>query len=310
MFRKSQLSYNENRSQKIDEIKRHIPCYLMIAPFMLLFLFFIVLPIIASFFISLTDFDMVGFPRLVGFDNYLRIFVDDEDFIISFRNTLALAVVTGPIGYFACLLIAWLINEFNPGLRSFLTVCFYAPTISGTLYVIWAFIFSGDQYGILNSFLINLGFLDEPFQWLTDTRTILPIVMIVQVWMSLGSAFLSFIAGLQGVPKSIYEAGAVDGVKNRWQELFYLTLPSMGPQLLFGAVMQIAAAFAIGPVLTALCGYPTTDNAGLTMTTLIADYGTMRYEMGYACALSFVLFIIIILTHKLVETLINKYASA
>lgn len=290
--------------------RRFLPCYFMIAPFMLIFFFFIVLPIIASFFISLTDFDMVGVPGFIGLDNYLRIFIEDEEFIVSLRNTLVLAVVTGPIGYFACLLIAWLINEFNPELRSFLTVCFYAPTISGTLYVIWGFIFSGDQYGILNSFLINLGILDEPYQWLTDPATILTVVMIVQIWMSLGSAFLSFIAGLQGVPKSIYEAGAVDGVKNRWQELFYLTLPSMGPQLLFGAVMQIAAAFSIGPVVTALCGYPTTDNAGLTMTTLITDYGTLRYEMGYACALSFVLFVIILFTHKLIEKLINKYASA
>ena len=296
-------------NDKQNNLKKNLACYMMVAPFMLLFVFFVVLPIITSFFISLTDFDMVGVPKLIGFDNYIRIFVEDEEFITSFRNTLALAVVTGPIGYFACLLIAWLINEFNPALRSFLTICFYAPTISGTLYVIWGFIFSGDQYGILNSFLINMGILDEPFQWLTETSTILPIVMIVQVWMSLGSAFLSFIAGLQGVPKSIYEAGAVDGVKNRWQELFFLTLPSMGPQLLFGAVMQIAAAFAIGPVVTSLCGYPTTDNAGLTMTTLITDYGTIRYEMGYACALSFVLFVIILLTHKIVEKIINKYAS-
>ena len=292
-----------------NSLSKFLPCYFMVAPFMLIFAFFIVLPIVASFFISLTDFDMVGIPEFTGLDNYIRILVEDEEFISAFRNTLVLAVVTGPIGYFACLIIAWLINEFNPAVRSFLTVCFYAPTISGTLYVIWGFIFSGDQYGILNSCLMTLGILDEPFQWLTDARSILTVVMIVQIWMSLGSAFLSFIAGLQGVSKNIYEAGAVDGVKNRWQELFYLTLPSMGPQLLFGAVMQIAAAFSIGPVVTSLCGYPTTDNAGLTMTTLISDYGTMRYEMGYACALSFVLYVIILATHKITEKLINKYAS-
>lgn len=292
-----------------SEIHKFWPCYLMIAPYVLLFMLFIILPIIGSLFISFTDFNMVSTPNLVGLNNYLRIILDDEDFLVALRNTLILAVVTGPIGYFACLLIAWMINEFGPKMRSILTVCFYAPTISGTLYVIWGFIFSGDQYGILNSFLMNIGILDEPNQWLTDTKYILPIVMIVQIWMSLGSAFLSFIAGLQGVPKSIYEAGAVDGVRNRWQELFYLTLPSMGPQLLFGAVMQIAASFSIGAVVTALCGYPTTDNSGLTIITHITDYGNMRYEMGYACALSFVLYVIILATHSLVEGIINKYAS-
>lgn len=293
------------------DIKRHGVCYFMVAPYMLLFLFFILAPILIAFVFSFTDFNMVQFPPdFSGLDNYIRVFLEDDDFLIAIRNTMVLAAVTGPISYFACLFLAWFINELSPFLRAFFTVCFYAPTISGTLYVMWGFLFSGDQYGILNSLLMNLGILSEPYQWLTNTESMLPIIMVVQIWMSFGSAFLSFVAGLQGIPRSLYEAGSVDGVRNRWQELFYLTLPSMGPQLLFGAVMQIAAAFSIGATITALMGYPTTDNAALTIVTYISDFGSIRYEMGYACALSFILFVMIIIVHWVVERIINKYASA
>ncbi|MBQ8683530.1 MAG: sugar ABC transporter permease [Clostridia bacterium] len=292
------------------DIKRYSVCYFMVAPYILLFLFFILAPIIIAFFFSFTDFNMVKFPPdFSGLDNYIRIFLEDDDFLIAIRNTLVLACVTGPISYFACLFLAWFINELHPFLRAFFTVCFYAPTISGTLYVMWGFLFSGDQYGILNNVLMDLGILSEPYQWLTNTESMLPIIMVVQIWMSFGSAFLSFVAGLQGIPRSLYEAGSVDGVRNRWQELFYLTLPSMGPQLLFGAVMQIAGAFSIGATITALMGYPTTDNAALTVVTYISDFGSIRYEMGYACALSFILFVIILATHWVIEHIIMKYAS-
>ncbi|MBQ9963767.1 MAG: sugar ABC transporter permease [Clostridia bacterium] len=293
------------------DLKKYRLCYVMIAPYMLLFIFFVLVPILISFVFSFTDFNMVEFPpRFNGMNNYIRIFLEDDDFLIAIRNTLTLAVIIGPVSYFACLIMAWFINELGPALRAFLTFCFYAPTISGSLFVMWAFLFSGDQYGMLNSALMTLGISDEPQQWLTNTQTMLPIVIIVQIWMSFGSSFLSFIAGLQGIPRSLYEAGSIDGVRNRWQELFYLTLPSMGPQLLFGAVMQIAAAFSIGSTITSLMGYPTTDNAALTMLTYINDYGSMRYEMGYACALCFILFAMITIVHVVVERIIKKYASA
>ncbi len=292
------------------KIKKYSMCYAMILPYMLLFTFFVVLPILIAFFFSFTDFNMVEFPSFNGMNNYIRIFLEDDDFLIALRNTLTLAVVIGPVSYFACLILAWFINELGPKLRAFFTVCFYAPTISGTLFVMWGFLFSGDQYGMLNSALMSLGILDEPYQWLTNPKSMLIIVMVVEIWMSFGSAFLSFIAGLQGVPRSLYEAGAVDGVKNRWQELFYLTLPSMGPQLMFGAVMQIAAAFSIGSTITALMGYPTTDNAALTLVTYISDFGSQRYEMGYACALSFVLFAMIMVFHLVIERIISKHASS
>lgn len=292
-----------------QRIKKNAACYAMLFPFALLFITFVVIPVLAAMVLSLTDYNMLETPGWVGLDNYIRVFLEDDDFITAARNTLVFAVITGPVSYFACLIFAWLINELGRTLRAVLTVVFYLPSMSASMYVIWTFIFSGDQYGFINSALMNLGLLDEPVQWLTDARTILPIIIIVQLWMSLGTSFLSFIAGLQNVDRSLYEAAAVDGVRNRWQELFYVTLPSMGPQLLFGAVMQIGAAFSVSQICITLAGFPSTDNAALTIVTHIMDYGNMRMELGYASALSVVLFASVLLVNHVVQRVITKHTD-
>ena len=292
-----------------QRIKKNLACYAMLFPFALLFITFVVIPVIAAMVLSLTDYNMLEMPKWIGLDNYIRVFLEDDDFITAVRNTLVFAVVTGPVSYFACLIFAWLINELGRTLRAVLTVIFYLPSMSASMYVIWVFIFSGDQYGFINSALMNIGLLDEPIQWLTDARTILPIIIIVQLWMSLGTSFLSFIAGLQNVDRHLYEAAAVDGVRNRWQELFYVTLPSMGPQLLFGAVMQIGAAFSVSQICITLAGFPSTDNAALTIVTHIMDYGNMRMELGYASALSVVLFASVLLVNHVVQRVIAKHTD-
>ncbi len=298
------------RKYYIKEIIKYKSCYLMIMPFMILFFVFIVLPVISSFVLSFTNFNMLELPKFAAFNNYIRLLLDDDVFLIAIRNTFVFALITGPLGYFACLIFAWLINELGPKLRAVLTFIFYAPSISGTLFIMWAFIFSGDQYGYLNYFLNSLGIIDEPVQWLNNPNTMLIIIIIVQIWMSLGASFLAFIAGLQGVDRQLYEAAAVDGVKNRWQELFLITLPSMGPQLLFGAVMQISAAFAVSSICIALAGFPSTDYAALTIVSHIMDYGTIRFELGYASALSFVLFSVIIIINSVIQAVIKKYADS
>ena len=251
-------------------------CYAMMLPFFLLFGVFIVLPVLAAFVLSLTNFNMLEWPEFIGFENYIRLFLDDDTFLIALKNTLIFAVITGPVSYFACLLFAWLINELQPVLRALLTFIFYAPSISGMLFVMWSFIFSGDSYGYLNYLLMDLGIITEPVQWLTDSRTVLGVVILVQIWMSLGVSFLSFIAGLQNMDRQLYEAAAVDGVHNRWQELIYVTLPALGPQLLFSAVMQISAAFSASSMIMTLAGFPSTDNAALTIVTHIYDHGNIQ----------------------------------
>lgn len=300
---------NKNNGKTLTLIKQNIPNYLMLLPFMSVFLIFTVIPVVSAIALSFTDFDMLSISHFVGWENYVKLFLDDEVFLISVKNTLIFAVITGPTSYLLCLFFAWLVNMFKPTVRSLLTFIFYAPSISGNVYVIWTYIFSGDSYGLVNSFLMDIGVTSEPIYWLTDSRYILPICIIVSLWLSLGTSFLSFIAGFQGVDETLYEAAALDGIKSRVQELIYITLPCMGPQLLFGAVMQIASSFSAGAVCEALVGFPSTDYAAHTVISHIKDYGTLRYEMGYACAIATVLTLAMVLTNQLIRKILKKYTD-
>lgn len=281
--------------------------YLMILPFLLLFTVFTITPVLSSMALSFTDFNLLQLPKFVGLDNYVKLILEDDIFLISVKNTIVFGLVTGPVSYFGCLIMAWLINEMNRKLRTVLTLLFYAPSISGGLYMIWTLLFGGDMYSWGNGFLMNMGIIHEPVQWLTDPKYNLIIVIIVQLWMSFGAGFLSFIAGLQSIDRSLYEASAMDGIKNRWQELIYVTLPSMGPQLLFGAILQISASFSVGRLSMDLTGFPSTDYSTSTVITHAIDYGTLRYEMGYASSIAVLLFLSMILFNVYVRRILRKY---
>lgn len=287
-------------------IKRNKACYMMLAPYFILFFFFTVLPVVMSVAFSFTYYNMLEMPEFIGWKNYIKLFLEDDIFLTSLKNTLILAVITGPISYFLCLLFAWIINEFKGWLRAFLTLIFYAPSICGNAYVVWNLILSGDRYGYLNGLLMKLGILDEAIIWMKTEKYVLPMLIVVQLWLSLGTGFLSFIAGLQTVDKSLYEAAALDGVKNRWQELWYVTLPAMKPQLMFGAVMQITQSFAIADVSIQLAGNPSVNYAGATVVTHLLDYGTVRFEMGYASAIATVLFLLMVGSNMLIQKLLRR----
>lgn len=293
----------------LREIRKNWQNYALMAPFLILFALFTLIPIIYSVVISFTNFNIFTTPTFVGWDNYLRMFFDDDVFIIAIRNTLIFALITGPVSYVLCFVFAWLINELRPKVRAVVTLIFYAPVLSGTAFTVWSFIFSSDQYGLLNGYLMELGILREPMGWLTDPAYILFVVIFVQLWMSLGTGFLSFIAGLQGVDRTLYEAGLVDGVHNRFQELWYIPLPEMKPQLLFGAVMQIVSSFSVADVSVRLAGFPSTQYAAETLVTHIMDYGTVRFEMGYACALACFLFALMYLANKLVTFALGRVGT-
>lgn len=293
----------------LREIRKNWQNYALMAPFLILFALFTLIPIIYSVVISFTNFNIFTTPTFVGWDNYLRMFFDDDVFIIAIRNTLIFALITGPVSYVLCFVFAWLINELRPKVRAVVTLIFYAPVLSGTAFTVWSFIFSSDQYGLLNGYLMELGILREPMGWLTDPAYILFVVIFVQLWMSLGTGFLSFIAGLQGVDRTLYEAGLVDGVHNRFQELWYITLPVMKPQMLFGAVMQIVSSFSVADVSVRLAGFPSTQYAAETLVTHIMDYGTVRFEMGYACALACFLFALMYLANKLVTFALGRVGT-
>jgi multiple sugar transport system permease protein len=284
----------------------HKEKYFLIAPFALVFLVFGFIPVMVSIVLSFTSFNMFEIPKFVGLDNYVNLIAFDSVFLIAVKNTLLLALITGPASYLMCFIFAWLINELPPKVRAVMTLVFYAPSISGGAYLIWKLIFSSDMYGFFNAIALNFGFITEPILWLENKDNIMPILIIIQLWMSIGVSFLSFIAGLQTVDKQLYEAGAIDGIKNRWQELWYITLPSMKPQLMFGAVMQITASLSIAGISMDMVGFPSPEYAGHTILTHLHDYGTLRYEMGYACAIATVLFFMMMFTNIIVQKLLRR----
>ena len=291
------------------EMKRNWVAYVMIAPYMLVFSLFTIVPVALSMVISFTDFNMLQMPNIVWFENYINLFFADDIFLIACKNTLIFAAVVGPASYLMAFLIAWFINELSPRIRSIVTLIFYAPSISGQVYLIWGVLFDADSYGWVNATLLELGLIDKPQEWFKDADYVMPLCIVVALWTSLGTTFLTFIAGLQGIDRAQYEAGAVDGVKNRWQELWYITLPNMKPQLMFGAVLAITNSFGFGGVVTALAGFPSVDYAAHTIMHHLDDYGGQRYEIGYSSAIAVVLFLIMIGANMLVRKMLSKVGT-
>ena len=291
------------------EMKRNKVAYLMVAPYMIIFTCFTVLPVVLSAVISLTDFNLLEWPNFVGPENYIRLFLDDDIFITACQNTLIFACIVGPVSYLMSFMVAWFINELSPKIRAVVTLIFYAPSISGQAFLIWKTLFSSDRYGWVNAWLLKLDLVSKEIAFFEDADYVMPLCIVVALWTSLGTSFLSFIAGLQGIDKAQFEAGAVDGVRNRWQELWYITLPNMKNTLMFGAVMTITSSFGFGGVVTALCGFPSVDYAAHTIVHHLDDYGGMRFETGYASAIAVVLFVIMIGGNMLVKKMISKVGS-
>ncbi len=292
------------------EMKRNKVAYLMVAPYMLIFTCFTVLPVVLSMLISFTDFNMLQMPNIVWLDNYIRLFLDDDIFLIAVKNTFIFAAIVGPASYIMSLMVAWFINELSPKIRAIVTLIFYAPSIAGQAYLVWATLFSGDSYGWVNAWLLKLGFITTEIQFFQDADWVMPLCIVVAIWTSLGTSFLSFIAGLQGIDKAQFEAGAVDGIRNRWQELWYITLPNMKPQLMFGAVMSITNSFGFGAVVTNLCGFPSVDYAAHTIMHHLDDYGGQRFEIGYSSTIAVVLFAVMVGSNALIKKVLSKVGGS
>ena len=285
---------------------KNLDLIIFLGPYLVTFLMFTVLPVAISMVFSFTNFNMMEWPDFVGLDNYRNLFLNDQIFTKSIQTTLILAFITGPLSYIICFGFAWLINEVPAKPRSFLTLLFYAPSLSGGFAFVWQLIFVGDSNGIANGTLLNWGIISEPIQFLSDPEYMWPICILIILWGSLGTSFLTFIAGLQTVDKSQYEAGAVDGIKNRWQELYYITLPAMRGQLMLGAILSITGSFGIGGVITGMFGFPSQDYELHTIMHCLDDYGGVRYEIGYASAIAMILFFMSLAANKAVQFLINR----
>jgi multiple sugar transport system permease protein len=286
---------------------KEFPFVVLVLPFVVFFVIFTLIPIVSAIALSFTDYNLLQINNFVGFKNYIRIFLEDDIFMIAFKNTMILALVTGPIGFILSFVISWLINELGRFSRSIVTLIVYSPALVGNVYFIWKYIFSADSRGFLNNVLMQIGLVNDPISWLTDEKYNFAIVMIVTVWMSFGTGFLSFVSGLKALDRSYYEAAAVDGLKNRWQELYYVTFPQMGPQLMFGAVMSISGAFAVGAVNSELTGFPSSNYATHTILLYMNDFANNRYEMGYASAVAVVLFALMIAFKAIVNKVLAKF---
>lgn len=286
-----------------------IVTFLMMAPYTLVFTVFVLIPIASAVGLSFTNFNMIKLPNFIGLENYLYMFFSDDVFLIALKNTLIFGFITGPIGYFLSFIIAWLINEFGIKFRTTFTLIFYLPTLAGNIYFVWMYLFTGDAYGLVNSTLIQLGILKEPIIWLSDARYNFWVCVIVILWMSMGTGFLAIVAALQSLNIELEEAGAIDGIKNRFQELWYIVIPQIAPALTFAAVLTVAASFTVGYQCMQLTGFPSTDYSTHTLVLHIMDYGFSRYEMGYASSLSLVLFFMLLVVWKYLSLMLKKISS-
>lgn len=280
----------QKRPGGINSLREQSPIFVMLAPFSVFFLLFTIIPIVASVVLSFTSYDLLGIPEFIGIDNFKRMFTVDEVFGTVVKNTFVFAVIAGPLGFLLSFVLAWFVNEFSPGVRTVLSFMFYSPSLVGNAYFIWKVLFSGESYGYLNSLLLSAGVITEPVNWLKTPEYLMPIIIIVQLWSSMGISFLSNISGLQNISSDLYEAGAIDGIRNRWQELRYLTLPSMSHMLLFSAVMQIQSSFSVSSIAIELAGFPSTQYAVDTVVSHMTDVATVRFEYGYASSIALVLF--------------------
>ena len=291
----------------LTELRTKKEVYLMILPFTLFFIVFVVAPVLFSVVMSFTDYNVIQSPGFVGLDNYIDLFLNDSLFLTALQNTFVMAVIVGPVGYMLSFTMAWMLCELPDKLRVIMTVILYGPSLAGNAYVIWTLIFADDSTGLANAWLMSIGITDGAILWLHDAKYMMTIILVVQLWMSFGVGFLSFIAGLQGVDRSLQEAGMVDGITNRWQELWYIVLPSMKPVLLFGAIMAITGAFSISG--SALTGFPSTGYATHSIVDHLTDYGTTRLEMGYASAIAVSRFVLMVGCNRLIQKVLRKVGT-
>lgn len=288
--------------------RKYKTMYLFMLPFVILFIIFVVSPVLTAVYLSFTYFNMLEPPRWIGLSNYRLLFLEDDIFFTAIKNTLLFSLITGPLSYGISFVLAWFINRLR--FRQAFTLAFYAPSITSgiAMSVIWLYLFANDRYGLLNYLFIEIGLITEPVAWLQEQSTILPVIIVISLWMSMGTSFLVFLAGLQSVPMELYEAGMVDGISSAVQEVWFITLPVMKPQLLFGAVMAIVNSFAVFQIAAQVAGLPSPLYAGHTIVAHLYMHGFIHFEMGYAAAIAVVLFTMTYILGRLAMRLFSERA--
>jgi len=273
-----------------------------LVPYWTLFFVFVVVPVVAAIVLSFTYFNSIQFPTFIGIKNYIQLITTDTVFMqFVLPNTIKFALIVGPVGYTLSFFLAWMLAHIPPRPRTILAIIFYSPSLTAGVAMasMWRVIFSGDANGYLNALLLNLNLIVEPIQWLQEPQYLMSIMIVVSLWSSIGVGFLAMLAGILNIDRTLYEAAYIDGIRNRFQEIFYVTIPSMKPQMIFGAVMAVVGSFQAGYIGVALSGTnPTPGYAGQLIVNHIEDFGFTRYMMGYAASVSVVLLILVYLISK------------
>ncbi len=297
-------------NNQIDGKREGRNSFLLLLPYLSAFIIFIVTPVLVAVYLSFTNFNGITMPDWVGFKNYIDLFTNDDIFMqYVIPNTLKFALIAGPVGYFLSFILAWMLAQLPKIPRTILALLIYSPSlVSGVaMQVVWTTIFSGDANGYLNALLLDMGVISQAIQWLQSEQYLMLIMILVTVWSSMGVGFLAMLAGILNVDKQLYEAAYIEGMRSRWQEIRYVTIPSMKPQLLFGAVMAVVSTFQAGSIGVQLSGSnPTPNYAGQLILNHIEDYGYIRYEMGYAAAISVILLLLIYVLSKIVRALLES----
>lgn len=281
-----------------------------IVPYWALFAIFIIVPVMIAMGLSLTYFNAIQTPGYIGVRNYIELITMDTVFMQNvLPNTIQFALIVGPVGYLLSFLLAWMLAQIPAKPRTVLAIILYSPslTMGVAMASMWRIIFSGDANGYLNSFLLDIGLILEPIQFLQSPDYLMSIMIIVSLWSSMGVGFLAMLAGVLNIDQTLYEAAYIDGIKNRTQEIFYITIPQMKPQMLFGAVMAVVGTFQAGGIGVALSGSnPTPQYAGQLIVNHIEDFGFIRYAMGYASAVSVALLLIVYSLSKVTQKILGE----
>ena len=304
----------QNRAKGINRLTRTQletkNAYLFMTPYLLLFATCIIAPIIIAILLSFTSFNGVNAPKLVFLDNFIYLFTKDKVFIqYVLPNTLKFALIVGVGGYVLSFFMAWCLAQMPKRSRTILSIILYTPsmTMGVAMGVLWIIIFSGSDTGYLNYALISLNMINEPIEWLQNPKYLMTIMIIISLWGSLGVGFLAMLSGILNIPQDVYEAAYVDGMRNRFQEVFYITIPMMKPQMLFGAVMAVVNTFAAGSIGVSLAGSnPTPQYAGQLIINHIDDYIYNKYEFGMASAVTVILLIIILIISRIAYKLFGS----
>ena len=287
-------------------VKEYRTGTLLVLPFLILYLVFVMGPIVIAAGMSLTDYNLLETPNFVGFENYKVLFLEDDVFITAIKNTLIFAVIAGPVGLFMSFILAYIING-KPFSKLF-SLLFYAPALTSgiAMTVVWMYFFSSDRYGFINNILFQLGIINEPILWNIDGKYILTVVIIISVWMNMGSGFLVFFAGLKNTSKELMEAGKIDGIRNSTQELYYIIIPQMKPQLLFGCINAVTTSLGVFEIAMGVAGFPSPNYAGHTIVAHLYDYAFVRFQMGYAAAVAMVLFLVTFVLGKILTKVLSS----